>query len=78
MPFYEDTKAELKEALDKRVKYDQDTKMYRDLMKNNDVFRKQYGQYAGFLSDIPLFVLEQGIEELKSKLRFYEKLMELE
>ena len=78
MPFYEDTKAELKEALEKRVKYDQDMKLYRDMMKNNDKFREQYGQYAGFISDIPLFVLEQGIEELKSKIQFYEKLMELE
>ena len=78
IPFYEDAKAELKEALEKRVKYDQEMKSYKDLMKNNDKFREQYGQYAGFLSDIPLFVLEQGIEELKSKIRFYEKLIELE
>lgn len=78
MPFYEASKVELKEALDKRVKFNQDMKRYTDLLDKDKEFNEKFGSYMMSMTRIPLLVLDQGIEELKSKIQFYEKLMELE
>lgn len=77
-PFYEASKVELKEALDKRVKFFEDTQKYADLIEKNEELREKFGSYMKNMTQIPLLVLDQGIEEMKSKIQFYEKLMELD
>lgn len=78
MPFYEASKIELKEALDKRVKFFQDMKNYSEMIEKNKEFKEKFGSYMMSMTQIPLLVLDQGIEEMESKIRFYEKLMELD
>lgn len=78
MPFYEASKTELKEALDKRVKLTQDMTKYTEMLENNEEFKKKFGSFLMGMTQIPMLVLDQGIEELKSKIQFYEKLMEMD
>jgi DNA-binding PadR family transcriptional regulator len=77
-PFYETSKIELQEAMDKRTKLLEDFKTYTKVMENNEQYKNQFGSYLTSMMQIPLLVLDQGIEELKSKIQFYEKLMELD
>ncbi len=78
MPLYEDAKLELKSALEKRERFDRDMKAYLDMMKNNPQFKEQFGNYMGRMTTFPKFVLDVGIDELERKIRFYERIMELE
>ena len=78
MPLYEDAKFELKDALGKRERFDQDMKSYRDLVETNPQFKEQYEQYIGKMLLFAKFVLDEGIEEIKTKIKFYERIMELE
>jgi len=78
MPFYEASKIELTEALDKRVKFFQDMKNYSEAIEQNKELKEKFGSYITNMTQIPLLVLDQGIEEMKSKIQFYEKLMAME
>lgn len=78
VPLYEASKIELKEALDKRVKFFHDMQNYNDLIEKNEAFKEKFGSYMMNMTQIPLLVLDQGIEELKSKIQFYEKLLDLD
>lgn len=78
MPLYEDAKLELKEALEKREKYDRGIKAAIQILEANHQYKEQFSPYLSSMTQFPLFVLEEGIEELKSKIRFYEKIMELD
>ena len=78
MPFYEASKIELTEALDKRVNFFQDMKKYSEAIEQNKELKEKFGSYMRNMAQIPMLVLDQGIEELKGKIQFYEKLMELD
>jgi DNA-binding PadR family transcriptional regulator len=77
-PFYENSKVELQEALDKRVKLHQDLDKYMDMLDKDKDFKEKFGNYLIGMTRIPMLVLDQGIEELESKMHFYEKLMEMD
>ncbi len=77
MPLYEDAKTELAEALEKREDLDRSMKQYLELIEKNSQAKEQFA-YIGNMIKLPRVVLDEGIEELKSKIRFYEKLMELD
>lgn len=76
-PLLEDAKAELKEALAKREKFDNDMKKYMAIMQGNSQAKGSL-QYLSNMMQLPRIVLDEGIEELKNKVRFYERIMELE
>lgn len=78
MPLYEDAKLELKSALEKRERFDRDMKTYGDMLESNPQFKDQFGNYMSQMTLFPKFVLEEGITELERKIRFYERIMELE
>ncbi len=78
MPLYEDVKVELHDALVKREKFNRDMKSYYDMVKTNPLLQEQYGQYMGKMMQFPKFVLDEGIEEFKNKIKFYERIMELD
>jgi DNA-binding PadR family transcriptional regulator len=78
LPLYEDAKAALKDALKKREKFDSDMKNYADLLEKDPGVKAQYGSYIRQMTVFPKFVLEAGIEELESKIRFYERIMEMD
>lgn len=78
MPLYEDLKNELREALVKREKFYSDMKNYMQLADNNPQFKEQFGDYLGRMFKFSKFVLETGIEEMEHKIKFYERIMELD
>lgn len=78
MPLYEDAKIEYKEALVKREKFDADMMSYRQLSQSNPQFKEQYGQYLERMMRFPKFVLDEGIEEMEKKIKFYERILEME
>ncbi len=76
LPLYEDAKSELSEALEKREKFLKDFEKFNQYIKQSGQDSEQF-KVLSMMSQIPLVVLEEGIEELKNKVRFYERIMEL-
>jgi DNA-binding PadR family transcriptional regulator len=76
LPLYEDAKSELKEALEKREKIEKDFEKFNEYIKKSGQDTEQF-KVLNRMSQLPLVVLEEGIEELKHKVRFYERIMEL-
>jgi DNA-binding PadR family transcriptional regulator len=76
LPLYEDAKSELKEALEKREKIEKDFEKFNEYIKKSGQDMEQL-KVLNRMSQLPLVVLEEGIEELKHKVRFYERIMEL-
>jgi DNA-binding PadR family transcriptional regulator len=77
-PLYEDAKLELKDAIVKKDKFYSDMKTYNDIIESNPKLKEQFGSYMGQMTTFPKFVIEEGIKDIERKLRFYEKLMELD
>ena len=78
MPLYEDAKLELKEAYAKRDKFNADMENYRQMAESNPQFKEQFGEFLNKMMRFSRFVLEEGIGEMEKKLKFYERILEME
>lgn len=77
LPLYEDARSELKEAIEKREKLLKDFEKYSQYVKQSDPNSEQF-KVLSRMSQLPMVVLDAGIEELKNKVLFYEKILELD